>query len=88
MLPGVTATTGTGGTGADVAAVGDRARRSRRRQRRSSRGPRRSRPDPNHARSDLPKLYADGCQRNEKSIDVRGCVYGDPNGKTTIAPAR
>jgi peptidoglycan/LPS O-acetylase OafA/YrhL len=41
-------------------------------------------PDPNHARSDLPKLYADGCQRNEKSVDVRGCVYGDPNGKTTI----
>ena len=32
-----------------------------------------------------PQIYADGCQRDEKSLTVSGCVYGDPNGLVTVA---
>jgi peptidoglycan/LPS O-acetylase OafA/YrhL len=37
------------------------------------------------ARKDLPRIYADGCQRDEKSLAVSGCVYGDPKGTVTVA---
>jgi peptidoglycan/LPS O-acetylase OafA/YrhL len=37
------------------------------------------------ARKDLPQIYADGCHRDETSVSVSGCVYGDPNGKVTVA---
>jgi hypothetical protein len=33
----------------------------------------------------VPELYADGCQVSDASSDPKTCVYGNPDGKTTVA---
>ena len=42
-------------------------------------------PDPLQATKDVPELYADGCQVSEASSDPKACVYGNPDGNTTVA---
>ncbi|MGH8835275.1 MAG: acyltransferase family protein, partial [Actinomycetes bacterium] len=42
-------------------------------------------PDPLQATKDVPELYADGCQVSAASSDPKACVYGNPDGKTTVA---
>ena len=36
------------------------------------------------ARDDLPAAYADGCNLDQRTAELRGCVYGDPSGDTRI----
>ncbi|HTY73129.1 MAG TPA: acyltransferase family protein [Actinomycetes bacterium] len=46
--------------------------------------PRAFTPTPQQARGDLPRIYADGCQRSVASTSTAGCVYGDPHGGVTV----
>ena len=42
-------------------------------------------PDPLKATADVPKLYADGCQVAQPSVEVLSCDYGDTKSKKIIA---
>ncbi|WP_086150823.1 acyltransferase family protein [Cellulosimicrobium sp. KWT-B] len=42
-------------------------------------------PTPVAAPKDLPVAYADGCQAVKEATDLSTCVYGDPEGTTTVA---
>jgi peptidoglycan/LPS O-acetylase OafA/YrhL len=42
-------------------------------------------PDPLQATTDVPALYAEGCQQDGASADPVSCVYGDEQAETTVA---
>ena len=42
-------------------------------------------PDPLQATDDVPVLYDDGCQVDQASSELKSCVYGNQDGKTTVA---
>lgn len=42
-------------------------------------------PGPFAVRNDFPAAYADGCDQTTTGTEVITCVYGDPQGKVTIA---
>lgn len=42
-------------------------------------------PGPFRVKQDLPAAYADGCHQMLTGTEAKTCVYGDPNGKMSIA---